>query len=167
MKRLLPLLAAALMLTGCQTVQRVDAGADVHAFLVAVRDNDKATFDAHVDRVALTRSLEGRLVQQVRDSRLDKNGQLIGAVLAAPVAKLATDTLVRPSVFRTVALLMGYSPDRPIPGQFVIASALRYTGSDTVCAPSGKDKPCLLTFTREDGVWKLSSYDGDLGTLVR
>lgn len=168
MKRLLlPLFLAAAALSGCQTVQRVDAGGDVHAFLVAVRDNDKATFERHVDRVALTRSLEGRLVREVRASNLDRNGQLIGAVLAAPLAKLTTETLVRPSVFRTVAILMGYSPDRPIPGQYVIASGLRYTGSDTVCAAESKSKPCLLTFTREDGVWKLTSFDGDLGTLAR
>jgi hypothetical protein len=42
------------MLAGCASVQTFDAARDVHAFLVAVRDGDRAAFDAHVDRPALT-----------------------------------------------------------------------------------------------------------------
>ena len=42
-----------LSLTACATTQRLSAAGDVHSLLVAVRDNDRATFDAHVDRPAL------------------------------------------------------------------------------------------------------------------
>jgi len=167
MKRLIVLTLAALGLSGCATVQRVDAAADVHAFLIAIRDGDKATFDAHVDRPALTRQLESRLISEVRDSKLDSNARLVGTVLAGPLAKLATDTLVRPSVFRMTAVALGYSPDKPIPRSLVIASALRPIGDGRVCAAKSKTDPCLLTFAYDGATWRLTSFDGDMSQLIR
>ena len=34
-----------------------------------------------------------------------------------------------------------------------------------VCATQKKDGPCVLTFTKENGSWKLTSFDGDFSTL--
>jgi len=34
-----------------------------------------------------------------------------------------------------------------------------------VCATKKKDGPCVLMFTKEEGVWKLSSFEGDFSTL--
>ena len=45
------LLAAAL--AACATVPKFEAAGDIHAFLVAIRDGDRESFDAHVDRQAL------------------------------------------------------------------------------------------------------------------
>ena len=64
--RVLILALAALVLSGCATAQRYDAAADVHALLVSIRDNDKAAFEAHVDRPALKRQIEGRMMAEAR-----------------------------------------------------------------------------------------------------
>ncbi len=48
----------ALALVGCASVERLGAANDVHALLVSIRDNDSATFDAHVDHEALKRELQ-------------------------------------------------------------------------------------------------------------
>ena len=34
-----------------------------------------------------------------------------------------------------------------------------------MCATRKKDGPCLLVFTEEQGVWKLSGFTGDLSML--
>ena len=52
--------AIAASLSACATVDRLNAGGDVHDLLVAIRDNDRATFDAHVDRRALKAGIEAR-----------------------------------------------------------------------------------------------------------
>jgi hypothetical protein len=163
MKRLLPLAIAALTLTGCQTVQRVDAAADVHAFLIAIRDNDRQGFNAYVDKAALSRELEGRIDQLVGQRTDDRGGRAAAALLAGPLARAAADAALRPDVFRAIAVSLGYSPDRPIPGQFAIAQALRPAGDGQVCAAKAKDKPCLLTFTHEGDVWRLTAVD--MGSL--
>ena len=53
----------ALSLAACASVQRLDAANDVHALLVSIRDNDSATFDAHVDHEALKRELHGQALR--------------------------------------------------------------------------------------------------------
>lgn len=161
MKRLLSIGLAAITLTGCETVQRVDAAADVHHFLIAIRDNDKASFNRYVDRPALSRQLEARLDEIARRGTDDQRGQFIGAFLAGPIARAAADAAVRPDVFRAIAVTLGYSPDRPIPGQFVIAQALRPAADGQVCAAKARDKPCLLTFTLEEGTWRLTGVAMD------
>jgi hypothetical protein len=163
MKRLLALLTAALTLSGCATMQRVDAAADVHAFLIAIRDNDRATFNHYIDKPALSRELEARLDDLVHHRTDDKRGQFAGALLAGPLARAAADAALRPDVFRAIAVSLGYSPDKPIPGQLVIAHALRPAGDGQVCAAKGRDKPCLLTFTHEGDAWRLTAVD--IGSL--
>jgi len=56
MRRLILALAAVLTLAACATAQKLGAANDVHALLVAIRDNDSAAFDAHVDHDALRSS---------------------------------------------------------------------------------------------------------------
>jgi hypothetical protein len=85
--------------------------------------------------------------------------------LAGPAASLASDALIRPEVFRTAANYYGYTPDKPIPGRIAIASTLRPVGGGQVCAAKNKQGPCLLTFTREDGVWRLTSFDAEAANL--
>src|SRR5689334_21110765 len=46
-------LCALALLWGCVTPQQYDAASDIRAFLIAVRDGDRQTFDEHVDRGAL------------------------------------------------------------------------------------------------------------------
>ncbi|WP_269715061.1 DUF2939 domain-containing protein [Caulobacter sp. NIBR2454] len=161
----LPLLIATLVLSACATVSRVDASNDVHALLIAIRDNDGATFDRHVDKVALKRQLESRIVEQTRQSGAPDGLKALGYMLSRSVADLAGDALLRPTVFRTAAEFYGYRPTMPIPGRLAIASALRPIGGGRVCAARSEKGPCLLTFANQGGVWKLVSFDGAISEL--
>jgi hypothetical protein len=155
----------ALTLSACATVQKLDAAGDVHALLISIRDNDRAAFDAHVDKPALTRQIEARLVAEARDAPVTDEWKALGMLLAQPVAALAGEALIRPRVFRAAAEYYGYTPTTPIPGSFAIAQQLRYTGDAEVCATRSKAGPCLLTFTRQGDRWRLSGFNGALSEL--
>jgi hypothetical protein len=154
-----------LVLSACATLDRYGAAGDVHALLVAIRDNDQTAFDAHVDRTALKREIEARLVAQTSRPGTDQGARILGALLAQPLAELAGDALIQPRVFRAVAQSYGYSPDQPLPGPLVIGSNLRPTEDGRVCAPRKKNGPCLLMFSRQGGVWRLSGFEGELSEL--
>jgi hypothetical protein len=158
---------AAFLLASCATATRLDAGADVHAFLVAIRDNDRATFNDHVDRPALKRQIEARLIAEARGSNLNANGQMIAAILAGPAANVAGDLFIQPRVFRSAAVAFGYSPEKPIPGRLAIAQALRYTGPREVCVAKDRQGPCLLVFEYDGATWRLTDFGGDLGDIRR
>jgi len=167
-KRLIALALATLPLAGCATTARIDAGADVHRFLVAVRDNDRATFNEHVDRPAIARQVETLLMREALQ-RTSPGGQrsvaAIGSVLAPAIAQVGADLFVQPSIFRAAASSMGYTPDRPIPGTLQLAGMLKPAGRGQVCAER-KDR-CVLYFAREDGVWRLVGFDPSLVSLDR
>ncbi len=154
----------ALMLSSCATVQKLDAAGDVHALLIAIRDNDRATFDTLVDRRALKGEISDRLVLEARrDSRVPTG---LAAILAPGLAEIAGDTLIRPEVFRAVAVHYGYRRDMKIPGPIGISTMLRQMPDGRVCAVSKEDGPCLLIFAKApDGRWKLSGFAGDLSML--
>ena len=152
-------------LAGCATTQRIAAAGDVHELLVAIRDDDHAAFDAHVDRAALEHELEARILGRTQAAHSSDAVRALGALLAHPMAQLAGDTLLRPSVFRSVAEYYGYKPGTPIPNQLEIAGALRALPDGRVCAAKGRKGPCLISFAQEDGVWRLVSFDGDINQL--
>lgn len=160
-----PLLAGLLVLSlsACATARKLDAANDVHALLIAIRDNDQAGFDAHVDRPALKRELEGRMMAEAKkDSRLGP----LAAVLAPSLAELAGDTLVQPRVFKRVAEYYGYTPQTKIPGAVAISQALKPLPDGRMCATRKKDGPCLLMFTKDtEGHWRLSGFEGDASEL--
>jgi len=155
----------ALLVGGCATAERIDAAGDVHALLIAIRDDDRTKFDAHVDRPALEKELEGRIIERTQAAGSGDSLRTLGAVLAQPLARLAGETLIQPEVFRSVAEFYGYRPDTPVPNQLVIAQALRALPDGRVCAAKKHGGPCLLTFADESGVWRLVSFDGDVGML--
>jgi len=167
--RLIAGLAAAAVvaasLSGCVTAERIDAAGDIRALLVSIRDDDPSAFDAHVDRPALQTQLEGRILE-----RTDAPGQAplvrsLGALLAAPISHFAVEAFVRPSVFQAVAEYYGYGRDTRIPAQLAIAEAIKALPDGRVCAVRHRGGPCVLTFAREEGVWRLVSFDGDLSLL--
>jgi len=164
--RVLAITALALVAASCAETTKIDAAGDVHAFLVAIRDSDRAAFDAHVDRDALKIQIRSRIMAEAA-KRDDKNGELIAmaAMLGRPVLDKLSDAMIQPDVFRAVAQYLGYSADKPIPGQFVISQALQPVDSDHVCVVTKRDGPCLLDFRNEDGVWKLIGFEGDMSTL--
>ena len=163
-RALLALTVVAASLSACATADRYDAAGDVHALLTSIRNNDRATFDSLVDHRALTGAVEARLVDEARRSGLKGGWQAAMIALAGPAADVAGAALIRPEVFRAAANYYGYTPDKPIPGRIAIASALRPVGDGRVCAAK-KDGPCMLTFTREGGTWRLSGFDAQAVNL--
>ncbi|HEX5380156.1 MAG TPA: DUF2939 domain-containing protein [Phenylobacterium sp.] len=164
MRRLLTILALSMTLAACATAQRLTAANDVHALLVSIRDNDRATFDAHVDRDALKREIEQRLVSQGRGAKAGSLGML-GALLAPSLADFAGDTLIQPKVFRQVAEYYGYKAATPLPNTLAIAGSLKALPDGRVCATQKKNGPCLLVFTQGPGGWRLSGFEGDISML--
>ena len=47
----------------------------------------------------------------------------------------------------------------------ITSKALRPLPDGRVCAAKRHDAPCLITFAKEAGTWKLVSFDGDLSQL--
>jgi len=153
-----------LCLSACATVQKLDAAGDVHALLISIRDGDRATFDALVDRPALKRELQSRLIAEARQG--SRVPAALAAVLAPAVADVAGEALIRPDVFRAVAEYYGYRRDQKIPGPVGVSTLLKPLDPAHVCAVSKKDGPCLLTFTKgPDDRWRLSGFEGDLSML--
>jgi hypothetical protein len=162
MRRVLLVLAATLTLAACATAQKLGAASDVHALLIAIRDNDSRTFDAHVDHEALKAQLQGFIEQRLAKTKLKGLNALLGQ---SGVVDFADEALVQPKTFRLVAEQYGYKPDTPIPNAVVIAQALKKLPDGTVCATKGKNGPCMLIFAKEDGVWKLTRFEGDFSML--
>ena len=156
---------AALMLSACVTAERYDAAGDIRAFLVAVRDGDRASFDAHVDKPALKTNLRGRLLAAAASGHGVESRETLGALLAGPLVDVAVDALARPEVFRAAASLAGYGPDTRIPGPLVLGQDLQAMGDDRVCALIRHR--CAFVFKREDGTWRMIDFEGDLGLLTR
>ena len=161
-RALLAVSLAAVSLSACATATRYDAAGDVHALLISIRDDDQATFEAHVDRPALKQELQAKLDERIGT---DKRLKGIAALLGPSVVDFAGDALLQPRVFRTVAEHYGYSSQTRIPSQVELAAALKPLPDGRVCATSKKDGPCLLIFSKEDGVWKLTSFEGDMSML--
>ena len=160
--RRLVLILAALALSSCATAQKLGAANDVHALLISIRDNDTTAFDAHVDHEALKAQLKTRLGDVIGKN---KTANDLAALLGPSVVDFADQALVRPKTFRMVAEQYGYKADTKIPGAIAISQALKTLPDGRVCATKTKDGPCLLMFTREDGVWKLSGFEGDSSML--
>jgi len=156
---------AALCVSACATVPRFEAAGDIHAFLVAVRDGDRGQFEAHLDRPALKAQLRSRFIAETAKAYGDQSWQAAGAALTAPLVDLAVDAFVRPDVFRAEAVRLGYTPERPIPNQIEIASALRLVEPGRVCVVTRKAGPCTFVFRNEGGTWKLVAYEGDIHQL--
>lgn len=155
-----------LLAGGCADAERFSAAGDIHALLISIRDRDQAAFDAHVDRAALKTQLRARLMAEAARRTGDDAGlAALGALLARPLIDAAADALIQPDVFHAVADYLGYSADRPLPGQIVIAQSVRRIDDDHVCVPRKTKGPCLLTFRDEDHAWRLIGFEGDVGLL--
>jgi hypothetical protein len=157
------LIGALVMLSACTATAPLSAAGDVHAFLVSIRDDDKAAFNAHVDRKALKAQLRDKLAADA--ARRDPALGALAVALGPPLIDVAVDKLVQPEFFRETAEVLGYSPDKPLPSSLAIAEALRPIDGDHVCVTRKKDAPCIFIFTDEDGVWRLTGIEA--ADLVR
>ncbi len=165
-RRLILALALATgLLAACATATRYDAATDIRQLLVAIRDGDRATFDARVDRPALKTNLRARLLAAAAGRYGVGSRQTVGALIAGPLVDVAADALIRPEVFRAAAELAGYGPDTHIPGALALSQGVKALGSDRVCAMvRGR---CAFIFKHEETGWKMIDFEGDLGLLRR
>lgn len=163
MKLLVPLLA--LVAAGCATTTRIDAAGDVHELLVAVRDNDSKAFERHIDRDALRRQIEGRMVREANASNAPQALKSLGIALSQPGAAMAEAVMLQPGFLKMAAEHYGYTPDQPVPGRMAIASSLKSLDDGRVCVTREKAGPCLLYFTNRFGTWRLSGFEGELSDL--
>ncbi|MBE7217943.1 MAG: DUF2939 domain-containing protein [Caulobacteraceae bacterium] len=154
--------ALALAAAGCATVPRLSAANDIRAFLVAVRDGDRAGFDAHVDRAALKTQLRSRILGETARAHGTQSWATLGAALAGPLVDVGVDALVQPEVFRAEAVRLGYDPDQPIPPALALAPYVRPLGDGRVCVITAQGGPCVFDFDNEAGAWRLTGYDGPL-----
>ena len=167
MKKLLaPLIA--LLLAACATTPVQDsAAADIHRFLIAIRNADRVNFERYVDREALKIQLRSRaLAEAGRQTRQGNQINALGALLATPIVGVATDALIQPEVFRAVAEMKGYRADMGMPSPLLIARAVRPVGGDMVCVVLDNDGPCVLDFRKEGNTWRLIGFEGDLSLLM-
>lgn len=164
-RKLAVLAATGAIVAGCATVERYDASNDIRGFLIAVRDGDRAGFDAHVDRPALKANLKARLLAATAARYGTSSRQTLGAALAQPLVGVAVDALVQPQVFKAAAELEGYGSETRIPNALVLGQGIRPVGSDRVCAMIRGQ--CAFIFKREDGVWRLIDFAGDFSLLKR
>ena len=165
MRRWLLTTLAAALLASCATVTRIPAAEDVHALMLAIRDDDRPAFDAHVDRRALEAQIQAMIVARAATPSAPAAAKALALMLSGPVSRSAGGLLIQPEVFRAVADYYGYRPGTRIPGVIAIAAALRPLPDGRVCATMKRDGPCLVTFADEDGVWRLVSFDGDAAML--
>jgi hypothetical protein len=163
MTRWIITIMAASLLAGCATAAKLDAAGDVHALLVAVRDNDKAEFDAHIDRDALKDQLQQAITARAEKSKKPSGLESLATLLAQPMAELAADQVLQPKVFQMAARQFGYDSARPLPDRLAITASLKSLDDQTVCAVKSKSGPCVLTFHKADGVWRLSGFGPEAG----
>ena len=158
-----PLIALAIvgLLAGCAVTDRYGAAGDVHALMISIRDDDRAVFDAHVDRRALEARLQTEMLSRARAAHMSTGLTLLGTWLSGPASRLAGDVLVQPTVFRDVASYYGYSANTPIPSRLSLAAVLTALPDGRVCATSRRRGACLLTFANEDGVWRMVDFNAD------
>jgi hypothetical protein len=104
-------------------------------------------------------------MREVGRREMDDGARALAAIIAPGLADVAVEAFLRPEAFRAAASYYGYTPDQPLPNRIAIGSALRYRDDGSVCATRKKDGPCLLVFARQDGLWKLSGFEGDLADL--
>ena len=161
--RVLPVICLAFALCACATATRYDAAGDIHALLVAIRDDDGPAFDAHVDRPALKAQMKSRLT-----ATAIQRGGAFGALLAQALGGMTdalVDAAVQPQVFLAVAEAKGYRPSKPLPGRVAITGSLRYLEGDRVCVVDRAGGSCLLVFRNESGTWRLVAFEGPLDAL--
>ena len=158
MKRILLVLLAAASMSACATIPRFEAASDVHALLVSVRDGDRASFDAHIDRPALKAQLKSRLIAEGQSQH--GLGGALAAFAAGPFMDVAADALLRPEVFRAIAIEYGYDPAQPIPNAFLIGQYVTPLSDDRACVATKHKGGCVLILKNEGGTYKVIGFEG-------
>ena len=146
------ILAVGALLAACGANVKYDAAQDVRTFLVAVREGDAGTFEAHIDRPALREAVASEL----REALEREGAGGVAAALGTGAVEGAADRLISPEAFRLAAEQGGLNRT---PSAAEIATQLRVVQPGRVCLPAGSGGGCALSFAQRDGVWKLVAID--------
>jgi hypothetical protein len=137
---------AALALAGCGLDVRADASKGIARFLDAVRTGDRKAFEASIDRQALRSDLRDQVAELGRANGLDVEG---GA------SEFALDRRITPDAFKLVEAQTGQAmPAAPTAAQ--VALLMKVRDRSHVCLTGPGAGACVLSFTKRDGVWRLT-----------
>ena len=138
---------SALMVTlgGCDLGARASASSGIAHFLEAVQKDDRAAFEAALDRPALREDLRRQLAAL---------GSQTGLVVEGGASEFALDRMITPHAFHMVEARTGQAlPVAPTAAQ--VALLMKVTDHGHVCVRDLKRDRCLMTFAKEKGVWRL------------
>lgn len=131
-------------LGGCDINVRADASRGIASFLQAVHTNDRAAFEAALDRPALRADLQRQIVDLGRANSLDVGGP----------SEFALDRRITPQAFQLVEARTGQAlPAAPTVAQ--VALLMKVIDGRHVCVRDLRRDRCLLTFAKEKGAWRL------------
>ena len=151
--RLLAVLSATAVLAGCGLPERYKAAQDVRALLVAVQSDDRAAFEAHIDRPALRAELKQELGRVAARSSIA--GFDLGGLLGSATGERVADEMISLESFRTA--LRGSAADlQRIPAAAQIALLIKITAPGEACLHDPRHDRCVLTFRDEAGTWRLT-----------
>lgn len=135
----------ALLMGGCDIGVRADAGRAIERFLAAVHDDDRAAFEAAIDRPALRADLSDQLTELARGK---------GVVVEGGPSEFALDRMISPQAFRLVEAKTGQVlPQAPNAAE--IALIMKVRDKNHVCVGDPRQPRCTLSFARRAGVWRL------------
>jgi hypothetical protein len=139
------LAALAVSLAGCDIGVRADAAKAIERFLAAVHDDDRAAFEAAVDRKALRSDLSEQLTELARAK---------GVVVEGGPSEFALDRMISPGAFRIVEAKSGQALGHA-PSAAEIALILKVRDKNHVCVGDPGEDRCSLSFAKRAGVWRL------------
>ena len=137
----------ALVVTACGGADvKYDAAKDIRTFIMAARENDRATFDRHIDRPAV----RAAVVREMQQALEREGAGGLGAMLGPKALEAAADQLISPEAFKFAADRGGLGRT---PTAAEIATQLKVVEPGRVCLVN--NGACALTFADRGGVWKL------------
>ena len=139
------LTALAVALGGCDIGVRADAAKAIERFMKAVHDDDRAAFEAAIDRPALRSDLRDQLTDL---------GRAKGVVVDGGPSEFALDRMISPGVFRLVEARTGeVLPHAPTAAEIALIMKVRDKGH--VCVGDPRQDRCTLSFAKRAGAWRL------------
>lgn len=145
-RRLFVLAALALPLAGCGGAAPRGAAESASRLIAAALKDDRAAFEAQIDRKAVREDLRRQVAAVARTDALEVDG--------GP-SEFALDRMIGPQALTVIAAGSGRTPAAP-PSASAVAAQMKMIDDKRACvraAPSGGD--CVLTFARADRGWRL------------
>jgi hypothetical protein len=137
--------ALACLMGACGGGVRTKGSAAISAFLGVVQREDRKAFEAGLDRAALRADLRDQLADLGRAHGVDVGG----------ASEFALDRMITPQAVRLTAQRVAPGwPAAPTAAQII--PHMKATDGTHVCLEEAASRRCLLSFTREDGAWRLT-----------